>query len=162
MTAMPLRIGSTLRRLARLAALAAAIVTQPAAADGDTPEPMADPGLKLGVAAIQQGRIANAIPLLRTYVAAHPDDADGHNWLGYALRKSGDAKAALPHYDRALRLDPRHLGAREYRGEAYLMLDRLADAEAELAELRSLCWMPCKEQRDLEQAIATYRTKRKR
>lgn len=131
-------------------------------ADGDEPWPTADPGLKIAVAAIQEGRYAAAIPLLRRYTAAQPDDADGHNWLGYALRKSGDAKSALPHYDRALTLDPRHIGAREYRGEAYLMLDRLADAESELAELRSLCWMPCKEQRDLEQAIAAYRAKQRR
>lgn len=35
---------------------------------------------------------------------------------------SGQLDLAFKHYQRALQLDPRHLGAHEYIGEAYLML----------------------------------------
>lgn len=59
-----------------------------------------------GCAANQQGRFANVHPRLRNYVAAHPEDAEGQDWLGYALGKTGDARAALPPHDRALKLAP--------------------------------------------------------
>lgn len=48
--------------------------------------------------------------------------------LGYALRKSGDYPAALEAYDKALSLMPNYAEAIEYRAEAFLGLDRVADA----------------------------------
>ena len=61
----------------------------------------------------------------------------------YATRRNGDAKAAqIPIYQKALALDPKHRGAHEYIGEAYLTLDDPAKARqhlahAQLALLRS-------------------------
>jgi tetratricopeptide (TPR) repeat protein len=51
------------------------------------------------------------------------------NYLGYTSRKLGDYQAALSAYDRALALQPDFPEAIEYRGHAYLGLDRLADAK---------------------------------
>lgn len=51
------------------------------------------------------------------------------NYLGYTSRKLGDYQAALGAYDRALSLKPDFVEAIEYRGHAYLGLDRLADAK---------------------------------
>ena len=51
------------------------------------------------------------------------------NYLGYTSRKLGDYQAALSAYDRALTLKPGFAEAIEYRGHAYLGLDRLADAK---------------------------------
>lgn len=54
--------------------------------------------------------------------------------LGYALRKTGDYPAALEAYDKALLLQPNYAEALEYRGEAYLGVNRVTDArEAYLA-----------------------------
>ena len=51
------------------------------------------------------------------------------NGLGYAYRKTGDYEKALQNYDEALKLSPNFPDAIEYRGEAYLNLDRLDDAK---------------------------------
>ena len=52
----------------------------------------------------------------------------------------------------ALGIDPKHLGANEYIGEAYLQLDRLPEAEQHLARLDSLCVFGCVEHRTLKAA----------
>lgn len=51
------------------------------------------------------------------------------NYLGYTQRKLGDYQAALGSYDRALALKPGFAEAIEYRGHAYLGLNRLDDAK---------------------------------
>ena len=58
---------------------------------------------------------------------------------------------------RALALDPRHRGAHEYIGEAYLMTGDVANAEKHLTALRSICTLPCEEMRDLQAAIDAHR-----
>ena len=55
--------------------------------------------------------------------------------LGYALRKQGDFDASLEAYDRALELQPDYAEAIEYRGEAYLGLDRVEDAKGAYEKL---------------------------
>lgn len=55
--------------------------------------------------------------------------------LGYALRKQGNYDASLEAYDRALELQPDYGEAIEYRGEAFLGLDRLEDAKQAYLEL---------------------------
>ena len=56
------------------------------------------------------------------------------NYVGYTKRKLGNYDAALVAYERALTLKPGYPEAIEYRGHAYLGLNRLAEAkEAYLA-----------------------------
>ena len=52
-----------------------------------------------------------------------------YNGMGYSYRKLGDYTKALENYDRALQLAPKFPDAIEYRGEAYLALNRLDDAK---------------------------------
>ena len=47
--------------------------------------------------------------------------------MGYSKRNLGDYSGALEAYDRALQLNPKYLEAVEYRGHAYLWLNRLGD-----------------------------------
>jgi Flp pilus assembly protein TadD len=51
----------------------------------------------------------------------NPEHADLQNFLGYSYRNLKQFDLAFTHYKRALELDPRHRGAHEYIGEAYLM-----------------------------------------
>ena len=135
-------------------ALAAGVCT--AGADGDrTPSPSKtkDPAYTEAVKAIEAGQFKAAIPLLEGVVARDERNADAFNWLGYAVRKDGDAARAIPIYQKALALDPKHRGAHEYIGEAYLMVGDLASAKQHLARLDSLCFFRCEEYRDLKQAI---------
>ena len=132
-----------------------------ASADGgdSAARPVADPDYRAAVSAIEAADYPRAIGLLEGYTARHPDDANGWNWLGYASRKGGKLTAAFGHYEKALKINPEHRGAREYLGEAYLMAGNLAAAEGQLKQLDRLCWLPCEEQRDLKKAIAAYKTK---
>jgi tetratricopeptide (TPR) repeat protein len=80
----------------------------------------------------------------------------GHRDRVYATRRNGDPAASLPLYEKALAIDPKHRGAHEYIGEAYLMLGNVAKAKEHLARLDSLCFMPCSEYRDLKKAVERY------
>ena len=86
-------------------------------------------------------------------------NADIENYLGYAYRQSGQLPLAFTHYQRALQLDPRHRGAHEYIGEAYLMANNLTKAEEHLAALQRICLIPCEEYEDLKRAVADYRAR---
>jgi tetratricopeptide (TPR) repeat protein len=58
-----------------------------------------------------------------------PDAYQAYNGMGFALRKTGDYAKALENYDKALKLNPNYTEALEYRGEAYLGLNRIEDAK---------------------------------
>ena len=119
-----------------------------------------DPEYSQGVAAIEAGRFPQAITLLESYISrspAHAQDADAHNWLGYAYRKSGNLDAAFLQYDKALAIDPRHRGAHEYMGEAYLMTGNIAQAEEHLKALDKLCFTPCTEYSQLKREVASWK-----
>ena len=68
---------------------------------------------------------------------------------------------AFEHYKRALTIEPRHRGAHEYIGEAYLMVGDVASAEKHLVALRSICVLPCEELTDLGKAISEHRAQAK-
>src|SRR5207249_11484646 len=46
-------------------------------------------------------------------VARDARNADAYNWLGYAVRRGGDPARAIPLYQKALDIDPKHRGAHE-------------------------------------------------
>jgi tetratricopeptide (TPR) repeat protein len=57
------------------------------------------------------------------------DMYEAWNYVGYTSRKLGEYDKALQAYDEALRLNPNYGEAIEYRGEAYLALNRIEDAK---------------------------------
>jgi tetratricopeptide (TPR) repeat protein len=67
--------------------------------------------------------------------ATLPTFAQAYNGMGYANRKTGDYTTALAMYDKALTLAPGFPDAIEYRGVAYLKLNRLDDAKAAYLDL---------------------------
>jgi Flp pilus assembly protein TadD len=86
-----------------------------------------------------------------------PDSADLQNYLGYSYRNLKQMDLAFRHYKRSIELNPRHRGAHEYIGEAYLMVNDLAGAERHLKALREICLLPCEELTDLEKAVKAYK-----
>ncbi len=62
--------------------------------------------------------------------------------------------------DMPLRIDPRHKGAHEYIGEAYLQDRKPDQAEKHLGELEKICGnRSCEEYAELSKAIADYKAK---
>ncbi len=116
----------------------------------------ADPDYTAAVKAIKANDFSAAIPLLEKVTARDGKNADAYNWLAYAIRRNGDPQRSIPVYEKALALDPRHRGAPEYIGQAYLALDNLAKAKEHLARLDKLCLFPCSEYRDLKKAVEAY------
>lgn len=115
------------------------------------------------VVANAQALIANkdwdqTLKLLGKALADKPDSADYHNLYAFSLRHSAnpDMDKVFHHYGEALRIDPKHRGAHEYLGEAYLQVGNLAKAKEQLAMLDQLCFFPCEEFSDLKEAVARY------
>ena len=118
-----------------------------------------DPDYAAGKAAIAAKDWNAAITSLSSAALRDTRNADIQNSLGYAYRQSGQLQRAFTHYQRALQLNPRHRGAHEYIGEAYLMTDNLTKAEEHLAALQRICLIPCEEYEDLKKAVADYRAR---
>jgi len=124
---------------------------------GETSAASSDPDLENAKNAIKNKSWDKAIELLNRAVAREPRNAEIHNQLGFVERNRGNLDAAFKHYEVALTLDPKHRGAHEYIGEAYLMAGNLAKAEEHLAKLDKLCLFRCEEYADLKEAIARYK-----
>jgi tetratricopeptide (TPR) repeat protein len=78
---------------------------------------------------------ASARTKLQSLVARSPQFAEAWNALGYTQRKLGSYDDALASYAKALDLKPGYPEALEYRGEAYLRLDRIHEAKQAYLDL---------------------------
>jgi len=116
-----------------------------------------DPDYAAGIQAIEAKNWQAAIKSLSSAALRDTRNADIQNYLGYAHRNAGKLDLAFKYYGRALNLNPRHRGAHEYVGEAYLMVNNVAKAEEHLAALRKICLIPCEELDDLKRKIDAYR-----
>ena len=122
-----------------------------------------DPVLERVSAATARQDWAGAQSILREAIARDSRNADYHNMYAYAIRKGEkpDMSLVFKHYNEALALDPKHRGAHEYLGEAYLMVGNVAKAKEHLGVLDQLCFFPCDEFSDLKRAIGEYEAKRR-
>ncbi len=118
-----------------------------------------DPDYVAGKQAVEAMNWQAALHAFNKVAAKDPGNANAQNYLGYTYRKSGKLDLAFKHYEEALRLNPKHRGAHEYMGEAYLMVNNLAKAEEHLKVLDRLCLFGCEEYDDLKKAVAEYRQK---
>jgi len=143
--------------VAVVAGTAGHAVADPSPGDKDAAD--LDPDHAAGKVAVERKEWPEAIERLGRAALRDPDNADLQNSLGYAYRKLGQLEPAFRHYKRALDLNPRHRGAHEYIGEAYLMAGDLARAEEHLAALNRLCRTRCEERDDLQAAIDQFKTR---
>ncbi len=143
-----------------VAALLALPVLVPAAHAADTettaPANAGNADYTAGKAAVERKDWTAAVASFRKVVAAEPNNADGYNMLGFSLRWMGKMDEAFAAYDRALAIDPRHRGALEYSGVAYLKAGRPAMAQEQLGRLEQIGARSSEEYRDLAKAIADY------
>lgn len=148
--------------LSQFALIATLLVSASAfAAGGSSNEPPArapvDPNFTEGRKAIDAKDWARAIPLFQQVVAKDDKNADAFNWLGFAFRNQGNYEQSFASYTKALAIDPRHRGAHEYIGEAYLKVNQPDKAEEHLKRLDSLCTFGCAEYTELKAKIAAYK-----
>jgi tetratricopeptide (TPR) repeat protein len=135
-----------------------------AAPAADDPATSADPVLQSARQAVAGRDYAKAAGILREALAKAPANADYHNLYAYAVRKgqNPDLDLAFKHYNEALRIEPKHRGAHEYIGEAYLMVGNVQKAREHLTQLDRLCFFGCAEYTSLKQAVRDYESKQKR
>jgi len=81
-------------------------------------------------------------------------NADAWNLLGYSYRKMGQFDLSWDAYERALTLNPDHLGANEYLGELYITQGNMEQAGMQLEKLMVLCPTSCEAFENLKKAIA--------
>lgn len=67
----------------------------------------------LGYKLMQQGRLDDAIVVLKLNVEAFPESPNVYDSLGEAYLRKGDRANALANYERALALEPQNIGAME-------------------------------------------------
>ena len=142
-----------------------ALLLAPAAAlpADSSPAVRTDPVLEQAGKTIAAKDWPQAQALLKDALARNPNNADYHNLYAYSIRKGAnpDMSLVFQHYNEALRLDPRHRGAHEYIGEAYLQVGNVAKAKEHLSALDKLCFFPCSEFNELKKAVAAYEAKPK-
>jgi len=121
----------------------------------------ADPVLAAAREATSRKDFARAAEVLHAALDKTPANPDYHNLYAYALRKGPEPNMELvfQHYSEALRLAPKHRGAHEYIGEAYLMVGNVPKAREHLAQLDRICFFGCEEYSSLKRAIREYEAK---
>ncbi|WP_374379575.1 tetratricopeptide repeat protein [Dongia sp.] len=105
---------------------------------------------------VDAGEYENALPALEKLDQESPDNPDVLNLIGFSMRKTGKLADALVFYNKALALNPMHLGANEYLGELYLETKQPEMAKARLAVLEKACG-DCDEFMELKEKIEGYR-----
>ena len=102
---------------------------------------------------IEAKNFSAALTALQVADKTFPNNADINNLLGYSARNLKQYKPAATYYAKALKIDPKHLGALEYQGELFMLTKKTSDAKKNLAKLKSLCGVNCEEYIDLKKAI---------
>ena len=105
---------------------------------------------------IEEGRYREAIDLLQPAASAQSDSPDLWSLLGFAYRKSGQPDKSFAAYNRALLIDPDHIGANEYLGELYLQVGDPERAKRQLRIVDDACVVGCPAFDQLKAAIEAY------
>ena len=120
--------------------------------DEVTPDNAANPDFTAVKSLVDSGAYDQALPKLQELDKDSPNNPDVLNLMGFTYRKTGHTDEALDYYNRALNLEPKHLGANEYLGELYLELKQPDKAKERLAVLKDACG-DCEEYQDLKTKI---------
>ena len=86
-------------------------------------------------ALIKQKNFSAALNLLKQADSSYTNNADINNLLGFSSRNLKQFSASARYYQKALRINPNHLGALEYQGELFLQTKKVSAAKKNLAKL---------------------------
>ena len=141
--------------LSAIAALTAVVMALPAAQAMDSKKVQKNgPDLTKVRAHIKKEEWKQALKLLQPFAKSHPNSVDVFNLIGFTQRKTGQFDVSLKNYQRALKLDPKHLEAHVYLGELYIQTKQLEKAVEHAKIIAKLCPPGCKPRAELEAAIA--------
>jgi tetratricopeptide (TPR) repeat protein len=96
---------------------------------------LTDAGKKERAVREAQEYYSSALVKFQEAVQDDPAMHEAWNYVGYTNRKLGNYDAALAAYEKALTLKPGYPDALEYRGEAFLGLNRISDAQQAYLDL---------------------------
>jgi len=96
---------------------------------------LTDAGKKDRATREAQEYYASALKRFQQAAQTNPEMPEAWNYVGYTNRHLGNYDAALSAYAQALTLRPGYPDALEYRGEAFLGLNRIADAKQAYLDL---------------------------
>ena len=91
-----------------------------------------------------------AIKYLEQSNQIEPGKPNTLNYLGFALRKTGNFEDAEKFYLEGLKIDPKHVGINEYLGELYIATNRVDKAKERLKILETC---NCEEYSELKNLI---------
>ena len=118
----------------------------------------ADGEYKMAQASIAQADYQTAMTHLQNVLSTTPDNADALNLMGFSERKMGKLDESLEYYNKALALNPNHLGANEYLGELYLDMKDVKKAQERLDVLKNACGGTCAEYTELKEKIEQFKS----
>lgn len=84
-----------------------------------------------GIARYKLGCLVEAAADLSQSLHHEPNDPLAHYWLGLSLRDAGDNRAAVAHFDTAIRLNERYTEAYVARGKAHSNLGDMPAARSD-------------------------------
>ena len=98
-------------------------------------------------------KFKSALNQLRVLENKYSDSADVHNYLGFVYRKMNELSKSGIHYNKALGIEPMHIGALEYQGELFVMTKQIKKAQKNLSLLKQICGVNCTEYKKLKKVI---------
>jgi tetratricopeptide (TPR) repeat protein len=111
-----------------------------------------------GWALAYAGEFKSAIDVF-SHIAAK-NDPEALNGLGYSHRKLGMVRRGIGFYQKALKINPDYILAREYLGEGYVAAGRINLAKRQLSEIKKRCGTTCREYTILASVIKSESTRR--
>ena len=110
-------------------------------------------GLRIVEGLVYSKKFKRALNQLRVLENKYSDSADVHNYLGFVYRKMNELSKSGIHYNKALRIEPMHIGALEYQGELFVMTKQIKKAQKNLNLLKQICGVNCEEYKKLKKVI---------
>jgi tetratricopeptide (TPR) repeat protein len=118
-----------------------------------------DSGLTKTEYLLAVGKFTAAVETANEVLTRHPNSADAYTYRGYAYNRLGQAADALKDFQKALLIDPSHLGANKYLADIYLQKGDISRAMEQMQVLRLTCGqLDCAELNELQREIDQYKS----